>query len=46
MIYLIIALTVVLTIMYFVVMFVWPEWVGISGKDSDKTLEAHKEEES
>ena len=29
---------------YFAIMFMWPEWVGISGKDSEKTLQAHREE--
>ena len=30
-------ITILLTILYFVILYVWPEWVGISGKDSKKT---------
>ena len=37
-------ITILLTILYFVILYVWPEWVGISGKDSKKTLEDHQEE--
>ncbi|MCJ8277101.1 MAG: hypothetical protein HRT44_07985 [Bdellovibrionales bacterium] len=36
--------TVLFTIFYFVILYFFPEWVGISGKDSEETLEAHKEE--
>jgi hypothetical protein len=40
---LIIFLVFVTTGAYFVLMFFYPEWVGITGKDAKKTLEEHKE---
>lgn len=36
--------TVFFTIIYFLILFFFPEWVGISGKDSEETLKAHQEE--
>ncbi len=33
-----------LTIGYFFLMFFYPEWVGMSGEDTRKTLETHKDE--
>ncbi len=33
----------VLVFIYFVIMILWPEWVGISGKDTKKTLESHED---
>ena len=41
-----IAVTVVLTVAYFVVLYLYPEWIGISGKDSEETLRAHQDESS
>ena len=34
----------ILTMGYFFLMFFYPEWVGMSGEDTRKTLEAHKDE--
>lgn len=39
-----IAVTIFLTLLYFVILFLFPEWVGISGKDSEDTLRAHRDE--
>ena len=36
----------VLTMGYFFLMFFYPEWVGMSGEDTRKTLESHKDEAS
>ena len=33
-----------LTMGYFFLMLFFPEWVGMSGEDTRKTLESHKEE--
>ena len=33
-----------LTMGYFFLMFFFPEWVGISGEDTQKALKAHKDE--
>ncbi len=35
-----------LTIGYFFLMFFYPEWVGMSGEDTRKTLETHRDEKS
>lgn len=43
MLYLIIGLTVVFFLIYFILMIVTPEWVGISGENTKKDLEAHKD---
>lgn len=43
MIYLIIGLTVFFFLLYFVIMLLYPEWVGISGEDTKRDLEAHRE---
>ncbi len=32
------------TLGYVFLMFFFPEWVGMSGEDTKKTLESHKEE--
>lgn len=42
-IYIVVGVIVFLTISYFFLMFFFPEWVGISGEDTRKTLEAHKD---
>lgn len=34
-----------ITALYFIVLFLWPEWVGVSGRDHQETLEAQKEQE-
>lgn len=34
------------TMGYLFLMVFYPEWVGMSGEDTHKTLEAHKEEQS
>ena len=39
-----IAATVFFTIIYFFILYFFPEWVGISGKDSEETLKSHQEE--
>ena len=41
-----IVVTIFLTIAYFIILFLFPEWVGISGKDSEATLEAQREEKT
>ncbi len=33
-----------LTMGYFFLMFFFPEWVGISGEDTKKAIESHKEQ--
>jgi hypothetical protein len=33
-----------LTMGYFFLMIFFPEWVGMSGEDTRKTMESHKEE--
>lgn len=38
------AIVFVLTLGYFFLMIFYPEWVGMSGDDTKKTLESHKEE--
>lgn len=38
------ALIFLLTIGYFFLMIFFPEWVGMSGEDTRKTLESHKDE--
>jgi hypothetical protein len=43
-IYIVVGIIIFLTIGYFLLMFFFPEWVGISGEDTRKALEAHKEE--
>lgn len=43
-IYIVVGIIVFLTIGYFFLMFFYPEWVGISGEDTQRTLEAHKQE--
>lgn len=30
---------------YFFLMFFFPEWVGISGEDTEKAIKAHEQEE-
>jgi hypothetical protein len=39
---LVIGIIVFLTVGYFLLMFIYPEWVGISGEDTKKTIEAHQ----
>ncbi len=34
-----------LTMGYFFLMFFFPEWVGMSGEDTRKTLESHKQQD-
>lgn len=41
--FLIVALTFLFVALYFVLMYLYPEWVGISGEDTQRDLEAHKE---
>jgi len=36
----------ILTMGYFFLMIFFPEWVGMSGDDTRKTLESHREESS
>lgn len=43
MLFLIIIVSVFSLIVYLVVMFLYPEWVGISGKDSKQITEEQKE---
>lgn len=38
------ALIFLLTMGYFFLMIFYPEWVGMSGEDTRKTLESHKDE--
>lgn len=42
-IFIVVGIIVLLTIGYFFLMYFYPEWVGISGEDSAKTLSAHQE---
>ena len=43
-IYLIVGIVLVLTISYFLLMIFFPEWVGISGEDTEKAVDAHRQE--
>lgn len=40
--FVVIGFVIFLTIGYFFLMFVFPEWVGISGEDTKKAIEAHR----
>ena len=40
--FIVIGLVVFLTVGYFVLMFLYPEWVGISGEDTKKAIESHR----
>ena len=44
--YIVVGIIVVLTLAYFFLMFFYPEWVGISGEDTQRNLKAHQEEGS
>ena len=44
--FVVVGIIIFLTISYFFLMFLFPEWVGISGEDTQKVLQAHKEEKS
>lgn len=35
----------IITVMYFVVLFLWPEWVGVSGRDHQQTLADQQEQQ-
>ena len=43
-IFIIIGFIFALTMGYFFLMFFFPEWVGISGEDTQEAVESHKEE--
>lgn len=43
-VYIVIGVIVFLTLLYFFLMFFFPEWVGISGEDTQKNLKAHQED--
>lgn len=32
-------------VVYFIVLIIWPEWVGVSGRDHQKSLDEQKERE-
>ena len=44
-VYIILGFIFALTIGYFFLMFFFPEWVGISGEDTKKNIEAHADKD-
>jgi hypothetical protein len=34
-----------ITALYFIILAIWPEWVGVSGRDHQQTLADQKEQE-
>lgn len=42
--WLVVGLVIGLCVGYFLLMFLYPEWVGISGEDTRRTLDAHQDE--